>query len=84
MDLEHMSNEELWELFPILLNEYQPAWADRYLLESKRLTNAIGPDTISRIHHIGSTSVPGLSAKPTKMCIRDSRKTGLPLPDRVD
>lgn len=42
---------------------YQKSWIDIYNAEADTLKNSIGflnPD----IHHIGSTSVPGLSAKP--------------------
>ena len=42
--------------------DYQKSWIDRYNAEADTLRNSTGflnPD----IHHIGSTSVPGLSAK---------------------
>lgn len=63
--LSEMSLEELWELFPIILKEHNPIWKDWYLQEEKLFNNIIGNQYIERIHHIGSTSVNGLLAKPT-------------------
>lgn len=63
--LSEMSLEELWELFPIILNEHNSIWRDWYLQEEKLLTNIIGNQYIERINHIGSTSVNELLAKPT-------------------
>jgi GrpB-like predicted nucleotidyltransferase (UPF0157 family) len=63
--LDEMTDEELWQLFPIVLSEYQPIWKDRYYEEKKVIFEAIGTHNIVRIHHIGSTAVPGLLAKPT-------------------
>jgi len=62
--LSEMTLEELWWLFPIILREYNPAWAEWYKEEAALLQRHFG-SKIQRIRHIGSTSVPGLSAKPT-------------------
>ncbi len=43
---------------------YDPKWPEIYLAEVECLVQAIGKQVIA-FHHIGSTSVPGLSAKPT-------------------
>lgn len=43
--------------------EHNPAWAVRAHDELRRLTQALGP-LVARLEHIGSTSVPGLAAKP--------------------
>ena len=43
--------------------EYDDAWADRFEEEAARLREALG-DQVVRIEHVGSTSVPGLAAKP--------------------
>jgi putative glutamine amidotransferase len=40
-----------------------PAWAERFEQEAARLRVALGAQVV-RIEHIGSTSVPGLAAKP--------------------
>lgn len=43
---------------------YDPAWPDLYKAESEKLAPIFGANLIE-LHHIGSTSVPGLAAKPT-------------------
>ncbi|WP_073468698.1 GrpB family protein [Rhizobacter sp. OV335] len=40
---------------------YNPLWATMFEHEQQALENVLGPH--ARIHHIGSTSVPGLAAK---------------------
>ena len=42
---------------------YNPDWANEYEQEKYRLVDVLG-DVILEIHHIGSTSVKGLAAKP--------------------
>ena len=64
-DLNEMSNEELWQLFPIILSPHNPEWPRRYKTEKELLIKTIGAENIVRINHIGSTAVPGLTAKPT-------------------
>ena len=59
-----MRDEELWQLFPIILVPYDTSWPEAYRSESLRLREAVGSDIV-RISHIGSTAVPGLTAKPT-------------------
>jgi len=55
--------EELWQLFPIQLEEHNPAWLESYEQESQRLQVLLA-HRIVRIDHIGSTAVKGLLAKP--------------------
>lgn len=43
--------------------EYDPNWPELFELEAERIKQALGSNCIE-IHHIGSTSIPGLSAKP--------------------
>jgi len=43
--------------------EYDPSWPELFEVEAERIKQALGHNCI-RIHHIGSTSIPGLSAKP--------------------
>lgn len=45
------------------LSNYDPAWPQLYEQESDQIMEALGDDVID-IAHIGSTSVPGLRAKP--------------------
>jgi GrpB-like predicted nucleotidyltransferase (UPF0157 family) len=48
---------------PILLAEYDPTWPGLFAREEKRIRAVLG-DRVLRIEHTGSTSVPGLAAKP--------------------
>jgi putative glutamine amidotransferase len=45
------------------LTEYDPEWPARFDREATELIDALG-DLAARIEHVGSTSVPGLAAKP--------------------
>lgn len=42
---------------------YQPAWVEAFEKEMQQLQDALGKN-VTDIEHIGSTSVPGLAAKP--------------------
>ena len=57
-----MTLEELWELFPIFLTEHNPYWAEWYEEEVAQLKNILPSDT--EYHHIGSTAISGIWAKP--------------------
>jgi GrpB-like predicted nucleotidyltransferase (UPF0157 family) len=48
---------------PVELNQYDPAWPERARQEAERLAAGIG-EVISAVHHIGSTAIPGIHAKP--------------------
>jgi GrpB-like predicted nucleotidyltransferase (UPF0157 family) len=48
---------------PILLVDYDPTWLDRFQHEARRIRQCLGEQAL-RIEHVGSTSVPGLPAKP--------------------
>lgn len=63
--LDEINDEERAKLFPIILTEYNPAWPQWYEDEKAKLEKFIGAENIARISHYGSTSVPGLLAKPT-------------------
>lgn len=45
------------------ISTYDPAWPDRFDEESARIRTALG-DQVTDLEHVGSTSVPGLGAKP--------------------
>ncbi len=47
----------------ISLAPYDPAWPARFEHEAARVRGALG-DRVRLLEHVGSTSVPGLSAKP--------------------
>ena len=66
------SDGELGEVFvgelephnaPISLAEYHPGWPGLFTLEARRIQAVLG-ETALRVEHVGSTSVPGLAAKP--------------------
>jgi GrpB-like predicted nucleotidyltransferase (UPF0157 family) len=48
---------------PVEIHEYDPEWPRLYAREETRIRAALG-DRVVRIEHAGSTSVPGLPAKP--------------------
>lgn len=48
---------------PVLLVDYDPAWATAFEREATRIRGALG-DQVRLLEHVGSTSVPGLPAKP--------------------
>lgn len=48
---------------PITLVDYDPAWPALFGREERRIRAALG-DKVLRLEHTGSTSVPGLAAKP--------------------
>lgn len=63
--LSELTNEELWQLFPIIISEHKDCWAGKYKSEENSLVHAIGESDVIRINHIGSTYIPNLPAKPT-------------------
>jgi GrpB-like predicted nucleotidyltransferase (UPF0157 family) len=48
---------------PIVLVEYDSRWPKLFMREACRIRAAL-PDLAIRVEHVGSTSVPGLAAKP--------------------
>ena len=48
---------------PIRVVDYNPDWPGIYQVEKVKLEQALGP-LIVDIQHVGSTSIPGLAAKP--------------------
>jgi GrpB-like predicted nucleotidyltransferase (UPF0157 family) len=48
---------------PVSLSPYDPAWPRRYAVEADMIRVALG-DGVLCLEHVGSTSVPGLVAKP--------------------
>jgi GrpB-like predicted nucleotidyltransferase (UPF0157 family) len=47
----------------VTLVDYDPAWPERFAREAERIRAALG-DRAVLLEHVGSTSVPGLAAKP--------------------
>lgn len=69
----------------IVLLDYDPAWPEKFRRHAKILARALG-STALRIEHVGSTSVPGLAAKPIidiDVLVPDSSDEGAYLPALV-
>jgi GrpB-like predicted nucleotidyltransferase (UPF0157 family) len=47
----------------IIIQNYDPRWCETFKIHARIIADALG-DAALRIEHIGSTSVPGLAAKP--------------------
>lgn len=62
--------------------DYDPAWAGMFEDWKRRLLTIL-PDLLDEVHHIGSTSVPGLSAKP-KIDIDAVLLGGAALPEAIE
>src|SRR5262249_61995494 len=59
---------------PVVLADYDPAWPAVFAREEARMRRALG-DRALLVEHVGSTSVPGLLAKPIidiVLCVEDS------------
>lgn len=68
---------------PIVLADYDPDWPMRYQQEERRIRAILG-DRVVRIDHFGSTSVPGLAAKPIidiSLAVPDSSDEPAYVPD---
>lgn len=53
-----------WSDEPVRIVPYDPDWAPRFEQERTLLAGAIDEWAVGGIHHVGSTSVPGLQSKP--------------------
>jgi GrpB-like predicted nucleotidyltransferase (UPF0157 family) len=66
----------------IVVADYDPAWPERFRYEEARIRAALGAAALS-VEHIGSTSVPGLAAKPildVLLVVEDSGDEGFYVP----
>ena len=48
---------------PYSLVDYDPDWVNRYNFHAEKIKDILGP-VVLEVHHIGSTSIPGMMAKP--------------------
>ena len=62
-ELSDMSLEELWRLFPIYLTEPQKVWHAQFEEEKEIIKSLLPPFSI-KIHHVGSTAIKNIWAKP--------------------
>ncbi len=70
---------------PITLSEPDPEWAEQFLRERARIVAALGARALA-VEHVGSTSVPGLAAKPVidvVLVVADSADEDAYVPDLV-
>ena len=66
----------------IAIVDYDPVWPVLFEEEARRIRAALG-DRVLRIEHVGSTSVPGLAAKPIidiVLVVADTAKEGAYVP----
>ena len=63
--LSEMTLQELWQLFPIQLKEYNPQYPQWYREKEAEVRRQLAGVSVARISHIGSTAVEGLLSKPT-------------------
>lgn len=49
---------------PVRIADHDPNWSLAFEAERAALLERIGPWVVEGVHHVGSTSVPGLAAKP--------------------
>lgn len=59
-----MTLEELWQLFPIIIEPHNDAWKDYFVEESEIIKKIIGDKFAYNINHVGSTSIKNIAAKP--------------------
>lgn len=62
--LSDMTLEELWALFPIILTAPDSRWNSWYAEEEALLRRVLPAKYAVRIHHIGSTAIQDIWAKP--------------------
>ena len=70
----------------IELADYDPSWLDLFRREDERIRAILG-DRVLLLEHVGSTSVPGLAAKPVidmTMVVADSSDEGAYVPALED
>ena len=65
MKIAETDKERQARIYPVILSEHNPVWSEWFAEEKTNLERLIGKGNIARISHYGSTSVPGLTAKPT-------------------
>jgi GrpB-like predicted nucleotidyltransferase (UPF0157 family) len=68
---------------PVTLSEYDPEWPNLFHREATRIRDVLGQRVV-RLEHAGSTSVPGLAAKPIidiVLVVADSADEAAYVPD---
>lgn len=63
-DNNEKNNWPVWATEPVEIKDYNPNWKEKGLTLKKELYMLLSPFGVSQAEHIGSTSIPGLPAKP--------------------
>lgn len=61
--LDELTKEDWDTLFPIELVPHDPSWTEVFKAERQNIIEKLGDQTVLRIEHFGSTSIPNISAK---------------------
>lgn len=62
--LYELKKEDWNRLFPIHLEDHNPDWSRIFLVEKELIQSRISGFSPELIEHVGSTSIPGIKAKP--------------------
>jgi GrpB-like predicted nucleotidyltransferase (UPF0157 family) len=62
--LYELKKEDWNRLFPIHLEEHNPAWGEIFLQEKELILSRISRFTPEMVEHVGSTAIPGIKSKP--------------------
>ena len=62
--VSELNPQEFQKLFPIVLKDVIPEYADWYEEEKKAILGVIDAKDVVRINHIGSSAIPDIKAKP--------------------
>ena len=62
--VSELNPQEFQKLFPIVLKDVLPEYADWYEEEKKAILGVIDAKDVVRINHIGSSAIPDIKAKP--------------------
>jgi len=62
--LKEFTGEDFNRLYPVVLGDHDPEWKLIFEQEKERIQQHTNPKEIHRIEHFGSTSIPGIKAKP--------------------
>lgn len=74
--LEDLTIEELYELFPISIEDFSNEYKSMYVHKEKEVKDLLG-DTIQRISHIGSTAIKDMPSKPIVDILVEVEETDL-------
>lgn len=63
-DLSILTKEEFNALYPVELVDHNPEWSRLFDEEKQLIQNTVDQRLLKRIEHFGSSSIPGIKAKP--------------------